>query len=139
MLKPLALLGRVGGGPAGAGAERVQVLVHGEVAQRVGGAVYVRDAHVAGEHARRLVERRGDLISDLLLPVRGCVAGAEYKEERDHGGGEATAGPVRWGGGRWTPACHRLRPGRCVPLAGRPGDPSPPLSQDWRSVVRPRG
>src|SRR5947209_6606466 len=51
MLKPLALLGRVGGGPAGAGPERVQVLVHAEVAQRVGGAVYVRDAHVAAEGA----------------------------------------------------------------------------------------
>src|SRR5439155_5090498 len=35
VLKPLALLDRVGGGPAGAGAERVQILVNVEVTQRV--------------------------------------------------------------------------------------------------------
>ncbi len=99
VLKPLALLGRVGGGPAGAGAERVQVLVHVEVTQRIGGAVQVRDARVTGEHTRRLVERRGDLIRDALLPVEGGIAGYKKEKEREHGGGEATAGWARWGGG----------------------------------------
>ena len=99
MLKPLALLGRVGGGPAGARAERVQVLVHVEVTQRIGGAVQVRDARVAGEHTRRLVERRGDLIRDALLPIDGGISGYKKEKEREHGGGEATAGRARWGGG----------------------------------------
>src|SRR5260221_11639947 len=91
MLKPVALLGRVGGGPAGAGAERVQVLVHGEVAQRVGGAVHIAYAHVPSEHARRLVQRRGDPIRDLLLPIGGGITGYKKEEEGEHGGGEATA------------------------------------------------
>ena len=101
VLKPLALLGRVGRGPAGAGAEGVQILVDVEIAQRVGGAVHIADAHVAGEHARRLVQRCGDLIRDLLLPVGGRVAGDEQKNEGEHGGGEATAARWRWGGGLW--------------------------------------
>src|SRR5438034_8104998 len=55
VLKPLALLSRVGGGPAGAGTECVQVLVDVEVAQCVGGAVHVADAHMARERSE---ERR---------------------------------------------------------------------------------
>ncbi len=100
LAKPLALLGRVGGGPARARPESVQVLVDGEVAQRVGRAVHVADARVAGEHSRRLIQRRGDPICDLLLPVGGCVAGDEQKQEGKHGGGEATATRAGWGARR---------------------------------------
>ena len=96
----LALLGRVGGGPARAGTERVQVLVHVEVAQRVGRAVHIADAHVAREHTGRLVQRRGDPIRDLLLPIARGIPGYEHKKKGEHGGGEATAG--RAGGGAGT-------------------------------------
>src|SRR6185312_10879600 len=111
VLKSLAPLGRVGGGPAGAGAERVQVLVHVEVAQRVGRAVHVTDTHVAGEHAGRLVQRRGDLIRDVLLPVGGGVARDENEKQGKH---------VRWGsysgpGGRGRQAGVGLRKGRRSP------------------------
>src|SRR5437016_3382324 len=77
VLKPLALLGRIGGGPAGAGPEGIEVLVDVEIAQRVRRPVHIADPRVAGEHARRLVQGRGDLIRELLLPVGGCVAGNE--------------------------------------------------------------
>src|SRR2546422_2062258 len=105
VLKPLALLGRVGGGPARAGTEGVQVLVYGEVAQRVGGAVHITDAHVAREHAGRLVQRRRDPIGDLLLPIARGIPGYEHKKKGEHGGGEATAGRAGWGASLRAPTC----------------------------------
>ena len=69
-----------------------------EGAQRVGGAVHITDAHVAGEHPGRLIQRRGDLIRDLLLPIAGGITGYKKEKEREHGAGEATAWRARWGG-----------------------------------------
>jgi hypothetical protein len=56
VLEAVPALVAVGGRPAGPGSERIEVLVHVEVAQHVGGTVHVADAHVPREHARRLVE-----------------------------------------------------------------------------------
>ena len=75
MLKPVPLLGRVDGRPAGSRAEGVQILVHVEVAERVRRPVHVADPHVPGEHGGGLVEGRRDAVGDLLLPVPGGVTG----------------------------------------------------------------
>ena len=91
MLESVALLRRVDRGPAGSGAEGVQVLVDVEIMQRIGGAVHVADAHMPREHPGRLVQGSRDAIRDLLLPVARGIAGCEQKEDWEHGGGEATA------------------------------------------------
>src|SRR5437868_1577033 len=101
VLKPLALLGGVGGGPARPRPERVQVLMHVEVAQRGRGAVDVADPLPPRQHAGRLVEGRGDAVADLLLPVARRVAGQKKKKEgreRWHKDREATQRGARRGG-----------------------------------------
>src|ERR671935_1453406 len=66
VLEALALLGRVGGGPARPRPKRVQVLMHIEVAQRGRRAVDVADPLPPRQDAGGLVERGGDAVADLL-------------------------------------------------------------------------
>ena len=60
--------------PAGAGTEGVQVLVHVELAQRVGRVVHVHQRAGGTQPLPGLVERGDDGVRGALLPVAGGVA-----------------------------------------------------------------
>src|ERR1043166_4777909 len=94
VLKAHAPLGRIGRGPARPRPKRVEVLVDVEVVQRVGRLIHVADALVRRQDAGRLVERRGDLIRNALLPVRRVAWRGEQEQQGEHGlGNLAQFGP----------------------------------------------
>ena len=85
VLEPLPAFRLVRCRPARPGSERVEILVHVEVPQCVRRAVHVGDALVPRQRAAGLVERGGDLVADLLLPIAAGVGRREKKQQREHG------------------------------------------------------
>src|ERR1051325_1678728 len=74
--------------------KRVEVLVDVEVVQRVGRLIHVADALVRRQDAGRLVERRGDLVRNALLPVRRVAWRGEEEQQGERGlGNLAQFGP----------------------------------------------
>src|SRR5439155_7198680 len=148
MLKPVALLGRVGRGPARAGTEGVEVLVHREVAQRVRGAVQVADAHAPAQDARGLVEGGRDVVGYLLLPIAGRIGASNEKKDSKHRDRESRVfrTPLARKGGRcagppvptWAftfaggVPCLVASPWRRSSLPPRPPRPPPPVSTALR-------
>ncbi len=89
VVEPAPALDRIGVGPARAGAKRVEIEVQREAREGVGRAVVVLDTLVAAQHTRGLVQPRGDLVGDVLLPIRrrGIGRGLLQREESqdEHG------------------------------------------------------
>ncbi|MBP2648764.1 MAG: hypothetical protein H6Q77_2388 [Gemmatimonadetes bacterium] len=85
---------RVHVAPARAWPEGIEVQVQREGPQRIGRVVHVLDPLRPPQHAERLLEARGDVVRNALLPVGrgppghgiGRRGGEQDREERDHGG-----------------------------------------------------
>jgi hypothetical protein len=84
VLESHPLLGRIGGRPARARTERIEILMDVEVPQHVGRLIPVADVRMTTEYAARLIQLRLNRIRDPLLPV-GRVGSEESEDEKQHG------------------------------------------------------